>query len=355
MGYVISEIRKYGKQMIGVLCAFLGLAYAINIKQHVEKSVFPQPIDRNVYDNLYTYAHLIDISYCISKTTHIKEPFDCNMDCSIAFPKLNLVYQWCSDDSGCGYIANTYSNIFNYKDLRNSSDPKKTIIVSVRGTRSLFDTIIDTKIEMVPYYGGRNFLPYCGPFCKVHSGFFELYRNTLYKIDQYLSTELEGEEDYEVVFMGHSMGGSIALLLALHYYDLGWDKMTVVTMGQPLTGNRQFAKWVDLVMGSANEPVHNSFSRKFLRIVHRNDIVTTVPRSTSTRENYHQFDNQIYLNCSSSTIEPAYQEVVDCYSAENENCILSDFNSVFPFLPADAFYKNHNTYFRRIGLCGISI
>lgn len=333
----------------------LGIVYAINIVPFHESSELPQPIDRNIYNNLFTYAHLIDISYCISRFGRIEEPFKCDLQCEDTFPNISLVYQWYFDDAVCGYIAITYSNIFNYSAPQNSSDPKKTIIVSLRGTRSIFDTITDTKIEMTSYYGGKNFLPYCGPYCKVHRGFYVVYRNTLSKIDRYLSTELEFEDNYELIFMGHSMGGSVALLLALHYYDLGWDKLSLVTMGQPLTGNGHFTQWVDLIMGSSDKAAHGSYSRKFLRIIHKDDVVTTIPKSTSIWDSYQQFDNQIYLNCSSSVVEPTPDQVVDCYSADNEYCISGDFGPDYLWRPVDSLYENHNTYFRRLGMCGISI
>jgi triacylglycerol lipase len=333
----------------------IGMVYAINIVPFHESSQLPQPIDRNIYNNMFTYAHLIDISYCISRFGRIEEPFKCELQCEETFPNVSLVYQWYFDDAVCGYIAITYSNIFNYSAPQNSSEPKKTIIVSLRGTRSIFDTITDTKIEMTPYNGGNNFLPDCGPYCKVHRGFYAVYRNTLSKIDRYLSTELDFEDNYELIFLGHSMGGSVALLLALHYYDLGWDDLSLITMGQPLTGNVHFTRWVDLVMGSSNRAAHDSFSRKFLRIIHKDDVVTTIPKSTSIWETYQQFDNQIYLNCSSSVVEPTPDQVVDCFSADNENCIRGDFGSGHLWSPVDSLYENHNTYFRRLGMCGISI
>lgn len=335
-------------------CCLWGLVAAISINSYTDNQPLPQPIDRTIYNNLFTYAHLIDVSYCISRFSRIGEPFKCNLDCEETFPNITLVYQWYFDDAVCGYIAITYSNLFNYSAPTNTSDPKKTIIVSLRGTRSLFDTITDTKIEMSPYVGGRFSLPFCGPQCKVHLGFYLMFESTLARIDRILSTELDFEENYEVIFMGHSMGGSVALLLALHYYDLGWDQITVVTMGQPLTGNRHFTRWVDMVMGSANKLIHDSYSRKFLRIIHKNDIVPTIPKSTSVWESYQQFENQIYLNCSALVVDPSWDQVVDCKTADNSLCIVGDFGSEFLWKPVNSLYENHNTYFRRLGLCGIT-
>lgn len=314
----------------------------------------PKPIDRDIYSNLFTYAHLIDISYCISSVGGISEPFQCDLSCEERFPNVTLAYQWYFDDLVTGYIATTYANIFNYNDTSTEKPPKKTIIVSLRGTRSFFDSYTDLKVDMVQYSNLRHKLPYCGDNCKVHKGFFEYYIHTLLNIRVVLDKELN-YENCELLIVGHSMGGSVALLLALHYLDLGYVQMTLVTMGQPLVGNREFVKWVDKVMGSNIEPKHNTYNRKYFRIVHKNDIVTTIPNNNILNA-YHQFDNQIYLNCSSDTTVPFPDTVVDCVTGDNPYCIRKDFQgiSLIDYISRN-YFKSHNTYFRKLGLCGMKI
>lgn len=315
----------------------------------------PEPIDSEVYTNLYTYAHLIDIAYCVDKFHHIGEPFECEISCSSRFPNMTLVHQWYFDDSVAGYIATTKSNIFRYNDTTDgSSKRKKTIIVSLRGTRSLYDTITDLKVEMVPYSNLRYSLPYCGQNCKIHIGFNDFFKNTLRAVHLVLEKELQEEPDsYELVIVGHSMGGSVGLLLALHYLDLGYEKITLVTMGQPLVGNREFTTWADYVLGSYLPVSHNTYNRHYLRIVHKGDIVPTIPRKGGMLlERYYQFNNQIYLNISAETTSPSPDQVVDCFSGDNAYCITKDFDS-FRDLLAHNYYENHNTYFRHLGLCGI--
>ncbi|SGZ55233.1 CIC11C00000002041 [Sungouiella intermedia] len=316
-------------------------------------SYHPEPIDTTVYSNLFTYAHLIDIAYCVDKFHQIGEPFDCELACSSRFPNMTLVKQWYFDDSVAGYIATTHSNIFQYKDPSTiMSRKKKTIVVSLRGTRSLYDTIADLKVDMVSYSNLRYSLPYCGLNCKIHIGFNEYFQNTIRTIHLVLENELEDLEDYELVMLGHSMGGSVALLLALHYLDLGYGKITLVTMGQPLVGNREFTTWADYVLGSYMPVTHNTFDRIYLRVVHKGDIVTTIPKNGGMLfEHYYQFDNQIYLNISARDTMPGPQQVVDCFSGDNSRCIAKDFQA--RDLISNNYYENHNTYFRRLGLCGI--
>ncbi|KAI5964550.1 KAR5 [Candida theae] len=249
------------------------------------------PIDPEIYSNLYTYAHLIDISYCISEVHGIGPPFKCDLNCEKRFPNMTLVYQWYFPDSVTGYVASTYDNIFNY----DTSSPKKTVVVSLRGTRSIFDTYADMKVDMTRYANPGMHLSSCGSGCKVHDGFYKYFKTTLNNINDYVINEV-GDEDYELVIVGHSLGGSIALLLGLHYLDIGYEKLTLVTMGQPLTGNHDFVNWADGVLGSQSELKHNEFKRKFLRVIHKNDVITTIPRSRNPFIQYHQFGNQIYLN-----------------------------------------------------------
>ncbi|AOW30044.1 uncharacterized protein CAALFM_C600980CA [Candida albicans SC5314] len=310
------------------------------------------PIDSEIYSNLYTYAHLIDISYCISEVNRIEEPFKCNLNCEKRFPNISLVYQFYFDDSVTGYIAKTTSNIFRYNET--IAEDKKTIIVALRGTRSIFDTLTDLKVDMIPYSNTGTKLPLCGFDCKVHRGFHDYYTRTLSIIHPYIMEELNDcieDDNYELIILGHSLGGSIAYLLGLHYLDLGFDKLTLVTMGQPLLGNENFVSWGDKVLGSVNEAKHNEFKRKFLRVIHKNDVITTLPRDQNIFNRYSQFDNQIYLNCSETDTRPTINEVIDCYDGSNNQCIAKD----FPFLMFERrnYLQIHINYFRQMGLCGI--
>lgn len=316
-----------------------------------EEERTPVPIDIEVYRNMFTYAHLIDISYCISSTTRLEEPFNCDLNCEKRFPNVTLVYQWYFDDSVCGYIATTYSNIFNYESEEGKGH-KKTIIVSLRGTRSIFDSYTDIKVDMVNYYNYGNNIQECGTDCKVHRGFYKYYINTLLKIEGILRNELQTDDDYELLIVGHSLGGAVGLLLGLYYLDEGFDKITLVTMGQPLVGNKQFAEFVDNVMGSRLPIEHNTFNRKFFRVIHKDDIVATIPSNNRILDSYSQFDNQIYLNCLASDTMPSLEQVLDCFDGDNPQCISGDIEN---YLLSHNYLQIHTTYFRSMGLCGIRI
>lgn len=311
----------------------------------------PSPIDHEVYSNLYTYAHLIDIAYCVDKFHRIEKPFECELNCANRFPNMTLVHQWFFDDAVCGYIASTTSNIFRYNDTHPSASlPKKTVVVSLRGTRSLQDTMADLKVEMIPYMPLVLSSPLCGKKCKIHRGFWTYFYNTLNEIDKVVAAEVEGG-NCELVIVGHSLGGSVALLLALHYLALDHSKLTLVTMGQPLVGNKEFTTWADFVLGSYMPVAHNTFERKFIRVVHKDDFIATIPRiGTKLFEKYHQFDNQIYLDVAADNAHPPPDSVVDCFTGENDQCIAGDFHD-----HEGNYLVTHNTYFRHMGRCGIRI
>lgn len=312
------------------------------------------PIDHEIYSNLYTYAHLIDISYCISKVQHIEKPFKCNIECEDRFPNMTLVYQWYFDDSVTGYISTTYDNIFHYnRDSTKRKQQNKTIIIALRGTRSIFDSYADMRADMVDFTSLGSVLKPCTG-CKVHRGFYNYFQRTREIIHQYVMQELKGAqlgiENYELVILGHSLGGSVAILLALFYLDLGFEKLTAVTMGQPLVGNREFVDWADDALGSKHKPRHGDFKRKFLRIIHKEDVVTIIPKRGNFLP-YQPFDNQIYLNCSESDTRPSPDQVFDCRGASNEQCIEGDFPNYLK--SGNDYLQIHITYLRRMGLCGM--
>lgn len=283
-------------------------------------------LDSDTYADLFTQAHLIDISYCISKFSRILYPFECGLHCHESFPNVSLVYQWYDDDLVCGYVATTSASLFH------TEQATKKMVVSLRGTRSIPDTITDMKVDMTDYSNLHYHLPYCFG-CKVHLGFYGYFLRLVGKVQEVVESEINN--DYEIYVLGHSLGGLVGMLLALHFLDLG-HHVRLVTMGQPLLGNLEFASWVDTVLGS-----------HMLRVVHKDDIVTVLPRSRPLSE-YAQFDSQVYVNCSAACTVPRPKQVYHCDSAQDPSCIAGDFGGL-----AGDYLESHNTYFRRLGLCPV--
>lgn len=126
----------------------------------------PEPIDPQVYHNLMIYAHLIDISYCVDWFHKIDSPFECDL-CQEGLSNMTLVNQWYFQDAVAGYIAETSANIFNRTESH-----EKTIIISLRGTRSFTDTIADLNVDMTRYVSLGMSIPPCGSACRVDFGTF---------------------------------------------------------------------------------------------------------------------------------------------------------------------------------------
>lgn len=80
----------------------------------------------------------------------------------------------------------------------------------------------------------------------VHSGFLEQHTTTAPDVLAALNTTLAKFNTDKVTFIGHSLGGALALLDAVYFRLLMPEiKITVRTYGMPRVGNPEFAAWVD--------------------------------------------------------------------------------------------------------------
>ncbi len=124
----------------------------------------------------------------------------------------------------------------------------KTQVVSIRGTANLENALVDMKIKMESNQNAG---------INLHSGFASAAEGVYKQIRPHLN------KDYAVYTVGHSLGGAVALILAI-YLDI--DKFKVggsTTFGQPkITDKAGATKFSDL-------PV--------TRVVTENDVVPLVP------------------------------------------------------------------------------
>jgi alpha-beta hydrolase superfamily lysophospholipase len=61
-----------------------------------------------------------------------------------------------------------------------------------------------------------------------------------------VAEQLAQHPDYQLLIIGHSMGGALATLLGLSYQNYRKSPL-VITFGQPRVGNPAFAQFVDEV------------------------------------------------------------------------------------------------------------
>ncbi|NOZ51646.1 MAG: lipase family protein [Gammaproteobacteria bacterium] len=124
----------------------------------------------------------------------------------------------------------------------------KSQLVAIRGTSNIENALIDIDAQLVPH----NTLG-----IKLHRGFAAAAGRISSELIKVL------HKDYSIEFTGHSLGGAIAVILAMDLSRNGYNIGNVVTFGQPkvtnIFGARKFSK------------LHIS------RIVSDTDIVPLVP------------------------------------------------------------------------------
>lgn len=72
----------------------------------------------------------------------------------------------------------------------------------------------------------------------VHNGFYDKFL----EIEKYITPIIENNKDIHIVFSGHSMGGSVAMIAAYFYHNVKQvsNPISCNTFGAPQTGNKRF-------------------------------------------------------------------------------------------------------------------
>ena len=113
------------------------------------------------------------------------------------------------------------------------SQSSKLIVLSFRGTGSHQNWVQDFKIDQVE-------VPDFCTGCKVHHGFWELWKSVSEDVTKLLTKVHDESPDYRVIVVGHSLGGAEAILAAGEIRNQGswWtDNVEVYSYGSPRVGN----------------------------------------------------------------------------------------------------------------------
>jgi triacylglycerol lipase len=111
-----------------------------------------------------------------------------------------------------------------------TNDATKQQILSVRGTSNVENAMVDVAFQLLPN-------KHTG--IKLHQGFAQSA--------DYLYDKVKGKlnKDYRINTTGHSLGGAVALILAMYLDAGGYDVGKVITFGQPkvtnVSGSRQYS------------------------------------------------------------------------------------------------------------------
>ncbi|RKP18783.1 alpha/beta-hydrolase [Rozella allomycis CSF55] len=156
------------------------------------------------------------------------------------------------------------------------SKENKEIVVAFRGSDNFENYISD--INQDRYYHDEIFgdkrLSIENDSCKLpndksesfflRNGFLRsLPANIMDEIDSRIHEVIKANPDFSVVITGHSLGGSLAYLYALHWKVKGNNLAALYTYGQPITGSLSFNDWAAECIGP----------EKYIRVVSSDDIV----------------------------------------------------------------------------------
>jgi len=124
----------------------------------------------------------------------------------------------------------------------------QTQVVAIRGTANIENAIVDIQYQLQAD-------PHTGIY--LHTGFLQATANLYEEIEPLL------QKNYSIATTGHSLGGAMALILAMNLDKNGYRVKKVVTFGQPKVTNRAGAAKFDHL------PV--------IRVVTELDLVPIVP------------------------------------------------------------------------------
>ncbi|QKX62631.1 uncharacterized protein TRUGW13939_09792 [Talaromyces rugulosus] len=329
-------------------------------------------VSAELFSDLEELARLVDISYCVG-STGVYNPFKCLSHCD-EFEGFKLVTTWNTGpllSDSCGYIALSHPPY------------AKRIIVAFRGTYSLANTIVDLSTvpqEYVPYpadgdddeiFTASDNTKKCDN-CTVHSGFWSSWKNSRSTILPAILLAKQENPDYQVVLVGHSLGGAVAALAGLELSLRGLDPQ-VTTFGEPKVGNGEFAEFINAAF---RLDLSTTSSDRYRRVTHVNDPVPLLPLK---EWGYASHAGEIYI--SKLSLPPSITDLEVCEGNEDERCLAgvetadslehmttqtssamiqiqqnaNEMQMQLSLIPAKyrlwELFFSHRDYFWRIGLC----
>lgn len=179
--------------------------------------------------------------------------------------------------------------------------------IILRGTYSLKNWLTNSHVYAVPYHHHKDLL--------VHEGYYETALSITNMIVKYLDT-------YKTVgIAGHSLGGAVALFVALELQQRGFT-VNLYTFGMPAVGNKAFVNYAkkikhkryvhvfDIIpnVNGSNLEMIKKFARRFSKNLDPKQTFLRVLFKTieNTPKYFVQDDNQITLY----QINPPKQDIL---------------------------------------------
>ncbi|KAF2669673.1 alpha/beta-hydrolase [Microthyrium microscopicum] len=333
------------------LCATLAAALQAPLQIHNHNDNPKLTVSKSLFTELEELARIVDIAYCVgTPAPGISKPFECPSRCG-DFDSFELVTTWNTGillSESCGYIALSHA------------PAAKRVIVAFRGTYSITNTIADLATipqEYVPYPGAEGnksgpTVPKCED-CLVHMGFHSSWKNTKDVILPDVQISMEENPGYELVLVGHSLGGAIAALAGLDLVGRGYNP-TVTTFGEPRLGNQAFADYVDARFNLSRNGTNAADYEpsNFRRVTHVNDPIPLLPLE---EWGYMPHGGEIFLN--NSELPPELEDAYHCAGSHDPSCSAGTASSASHRWGIPTRFKiwqlffAHRDYFWRLGLC----
>ena len=104
---------------------------------------------------------------------------------------------------------------------------------------------------------------------KIHAGFEIVYRDQRLIIMSELHKISLEYPDYPIYFTGHSLGGALAIIAAVDFFDTYGmqDRINVITYGQPKTGDKTWCNYIESL----------PFSSRYFRVLKLGDPIPHLP------------------------------------------------------------------------------
>ncbi len=140
---------------------------------------------------------------------------------------------------------------------------KECIVIAIKGTVDGKDVLTDLDALLVPLYPSKSIIDWSDVL--VHQGFVDTFHQTCDLVEKLInSLNPVGQPFRPIYITGHSLGGAVATIYALHL-QLASYQTQLYTFGSPRVGNKEFIK------------TFHAHHIPSLRVVCGDDVITKAP------------------------------------------------------------------------------